>query len=190
MGLKYDAVLVLSCAPDENGNLTNYGISRLETAYNIFGVGETHKIALSGSQSQEMKKYLIDRGVFDKAIFLEDLSRDTIGNAVFSKMFLALPNRWANIAVVSSDFHFPRVDEVFGFVYGKDFKMTYIKAKSEGKVDFSSREKKSSEKFRETFSGIKPGDDLEIIARLFESHELYKNMENRKNLMAMLLRQL
>ena len=190
MEQKYDAVLVLSCAPDENGNLTNYGTGRLERAYHLFGLGETHKIALSGSQSHEMKRYLTDKGVFDGAIFLEDKSKDTVGNAIFSKMFLALPNRWENIAVISSDFHFPRVEKIFDFVYWNDFKMTYIKTKSNGKIDFSRHERESLQKFWETFKGIKPGDGLNIIPRLFESHELYQNMEQKEQLRSRLMRAL
>ena len=184
MGHKYDAVLILSCKPEEIRK------SRLDEGFEIYAKGETNRIALSGSQSQEMKKYLTDKGVFDGMIFLEDLSRDTVGNAIFSKMLLALPNRWENIAVVSSDFHFPRVDEIFNFIYGPKFQITYVKAKSDGKVDFSRHEIDSLQKFWGTFMGTKPGDDLETIPRLFENHEIYKNIENRKNLMAMLMRQL
>ena len=180
MGYKYDAVLVLSSNLDHEGNLTRYSISRIEEAFRVYAIGETNRIALSGSTSQQMKEYLIQKNVFDGAISLEDFSKDTLGNAVFSKLVLALPNVWRNILVVSSDFHIPRVRKIFDFVYGCDFQVNYYGTQFNGGIDFSRKERESLQTFRETFEGIQAGDDTMILKRLFERHELYKKDEDLK----------
>ena len=121
MGRKYDAVLILSCKPDEKGNLTGYATSRLEKALRIFGLGETNRIALSGKSSGQMRDYLLKKEVSETHIKYEDFSLDTAGNAIFSKLELALKNNWEKIAVISSDFHIPRAKEIFDFIYGCRF---------------------------------------------------------------------
>ena len=190
MGRKYDAVLILSCKPDEKGNLTGYATSRLDTALRIFGLGETNRIALSGKSSGQMMDYLLKKGVSETHIKSEDFSLDTVGNAVFSKLELALKNNWKKIAIVSSDFHIPRTKEIFDFVYGCKFNLEYVGARYAGDFDFKEKEEKSLNKFWETFDGIKSGEDLDIISRLFECHELYKNLADKKNLMVRLMGQL
>ena len=164
----YDAVLVLSCNPMEEM------MSRINTALPIY-FKKAYGIGLSGSRSEEMRKLILETVKLESEILLENISKDTVGNAVFSKMVLALPKRWKSLAVVSSDFHIPRVRKIFDFVYGKSFKVNYFGAKSNGNVDFTEHEKNSLERFRNDFRGVQPGDNSRILERLFERHELYKD---------------
>lgn len=185
--MKYDAVVVLSSNYPDKKELTQITISRLEKCLELYYFGWTKTIALSGSSSNKMCESLSLACVNPKNIFQEEYSRDTVGNAVFSKLFLAIPNRWKNFAIVSSDFHIPRIERIFQFVYGKDFEFDFISAKFNGNNDFQNHERESLEVFHRTFKEIKEGDDMEIINRLFDAHESYRNLKDKNQLRSMLM---
>lgn len=168
MRRKYDAVLILSCNPKEEM------LARINAALPIY-FKHAYDLSLSGVGSSEMRNLILRNNSLESQISLEETSRDTVGNAVFSKLLLALPKRWKSIAVVSSDFHIQRVKEPFSRAYGPKFRIEYFGAKSSGKADFSQHEKSSLERFKTDFSGIKIGDDAKMLQRLFEIHPLYKD---------------
>ncbi len=169
----YDAVLVLSCNPREEM------LSRVGAAMPIY-FKQAYEIALSGSRCEEMKNIILENNILESEVLMEKISKDTVGDAVFSKLLLALPKKWKSLAVVSSNFHIPRVRNIFNFVYGQSFKINYFGAQSNGNVDFSEHEKNSLEIFRKDFKGVAPGDNPRILERLFERHDFYKNDENLK----------
>ena len=105
----YDAVLVLSCNPEKEM------AGRINIAMPIY-FKRAYEIGLSGSRSEEMKEMILRNNSLESEILSEDFSKDTVGNAVFSKIILALPRKWKNIAVVSSREHIPRVSKIFSFV--------------------------------------------------------------------------
>ena len=167
----YDAVLVLSCNPEKEM------AGRINIAMPIY-FKRAYEIGLSGSRSEEMKEMILRNNSLESEILSEDFSKDTVGNAVFSKIILALPRKWKNIAVVSSREHIPRVSKIFSFVYGRRFKLSYFGAPFNGSFDFAEHEKNSLKKFREDFFGLTLGDDREILKRMFERHELYRGRED------------
>ncbi len=63
-------------------------------------------------------KYLIEAGVPSNRVLMETSSRDTIGNAFFSRVIHVQPRAWRRVLVITSDFHLERVQAAFDWVYG------------------------------------------------------------------------
>jgi hypothetical protein len=110
-------------------------------------------------------------GIPKSKIISETTSRDTVGDAVFTKRNLANPRNWQSIIVVTSAYHTDRTREIFSFIYGRPIDV--VSAASDDTLSLRASEAKSSEVFRGTFSGVMPGDDAAIFDRLTSSHPFY-----------------
>jgi hypothetical protein len=64
--------------------------------------------------------YLVGRGVDPRRILIEESSYDTLGNAFFSRVLHVIPRGFSRVLVITSEFHMPRVEAVFRWVYGLD----------------------------------------------------------------------
>ena len=60
-----------------------------------------------------MSSYAAARGLPLNASFVEDESRDTIGNAFFCGRRWLRPNEWRSVRVVTTDYHIPRAAWIF-----------------------------------------------------------------------------
>jgi uncharacterized SAM-binding protein YcdF (DUF218 family) len=63
-------------------------------------------------------QYLIEHGAPAEKIFVEAASLDTIGNAYFARMIHTDPRGWRKLLVINSDFHMPRTQLIFRWVFG------------------------------------------------------------------------
>ena len=128
-----------------------------------------------------MKKYAIEiGGVPSGAILTEKKSRDTVGDAVFSKKYIASKRGWKSILVATSDYHAPRAYKIFNYVYGKHYSVEIIGAVTDSTEEQLENEKKSINAFDETFKDIKAGDDALIYKRLCEKHPYYNGQVHPK----------
>src|SRR5262249_7515805 len=69
-------------------------------------------------ESVAAARYLIDAGIPPGQILTETHSYDTIGNAFFSRVIHIDPQRLRRLLVITSDFHLPRTQAVFDWIYG------------------------------------------------------------------------
>ena len=182
---EYDSVIVLSYKYN-NGVITSQSKHRLDFGKELYSKSVAKSLCLSGRAAKTMENYAMENG-FDGKILLEDISLDTVGNALFTKLMFAETERWKNIIVVSSDYHIQRVKEIFNFVYGGSFNLNFFGSGGDFPRYDEKPEAEKLEVFLNSFSGIKSGDDMAIIDRFTQSHELYKNLPNLKsNLMRLL----
>ncbi len=187
---KYDAVWILSSNHPDVKALTRTNLMRLEKALDIFNSGYVANVVLSGGSSDEMLNYLISKGIPEKRIYHEPFSRDTVGNVVFFELAIRRMNNLESIALVSSEVHLERVKAIINKLYPGNFKMDYfgVSCNGENSRAFEEHERLSLEKFREHFGDVSPGDDIEIITRLVDVHEEYKDKYDKEKLRAMLMR--
>lgn len=176
MGLQ--AIIVLGQA--SNGEkLSNLCNQRLKTASKLYFVKKM-PIILSGgyslkskkdvglSEAKLMKKMVLDLGINEKDIILEEKSRDTQGNAYFTKQIVK-QRGWSKVLVVTSDFHLIKTKFFFNFVYGPKFKINYenVKTKFPEKKykEIKEKEKKSINIMVKIYEEkkIKPGEDKKVI---------------------------
>jgi uncharacterized SAM-binding protein YcdF (DUF218 family) len=72
--------------------------------------------------------YLMKHNVPAQQLLRETSSYDTIGNGYFAAVIHAIPRRWQQIMVVTSEFHMARSQAVFETIFAlveKDFAMRY-----------------------------------------------------------------
>lgn len=129
-----DVIVVLGGGSYNTGVLTDDSLKRLLTGF-VLQKRLNIPIILSGGsaitslpESEVMKTVLIELGVDKSKIYTDKNSRDTIGNAVFTRK-MCETNRFRKVILVTSAYHMPRSVLSFKQVgldvipYPTDFKM-------------------------------------------------------------------
>jgi hypothetical protein len=128
---KFDAILVPGGGVRDEGKLPSWVQRRLDRAIEVYGgeyiitlsAGTTHRpppVDQRGFpilESEAAAKYLIAAGISEKSILTETCSYDTIGNAYFSRVIHVEPARLQRLLVITSDFHLPRTQLAFEWIY-------------------------------------------------------------------------
>ena len=178
-----DAVIVLANQMDPRGKLNAESICRAKLAVTILNEGCVPNIVTTGWDyrpdsdikiAEAFKDYLVSSlGVLTDRVLTESNARDTVGDAIFTKINLAKPLAWRNIVVVTSDYHVQRTNEIFNFIYGSDFQIKVCGARVNVVDCLRAKEQLSTAAFRKTFYGLRAGSDLQILERLREHHPFY-----------------
>jgi uncharacterized SAM-binding protein YcdF (DUF218 family) len=129
---RYDAVLVPGGGLQPGGALPPFVLNRLEAAQAL--AGEAPIIPLSATtfhrappldaagfpvlESVAAARALLARGVPKARIWVEAASLDTIGNAYFARVIHTDPAGLRRLLVVNSEFHMPRTQMIFDWVFG------------------------------------------------------------------------
>jgi DUF218 domain len=127
----YDAILVLGNGIRAGGLLPSWVQRHLDRAIQLHkgqyvvaaSAGTTHRpppVDASGFpifESVAAAGYLMERGIPPEKILTETCSYDTVGNAFFSRVIHAEPGRMQRLLVIASDFHLPRAEAAFRWVY-------------------------------------------------------------------------
>ncbi len=188
--MKLDAIIVLGAGMTNNQNLPREAKERLNKAIEIFDEHTVSYIILSGKYSYKfatkpktteaelMKLYLRSRGIPAHKIIKEEHSKDTFGNAYFTKQYVIDAKGLENIAIVTSDYHIPKAAFLFRKVYGHEYVLHFI-----GTPSFHAKEKMRKLKLREQMvlmilkrylSHIKPGHMRDLRRFLYSKHPVYK----------------
>lgn len=136
-----DAILVLGGGVLPDGTLPLVPRTRVERAVELFRGGIAPRMVLSGlcglmepvpavSEAAAMAAYAVELGVPREALLLEEESRDTLGNAYFTRERYLEPHGWSSIRVVTSDFHLSRAAWVFRKVLGGSYDFSFVSAAS------------------------------------------------------------
>ncbi|MFH1425475.1 MAG: YdcF family protein [archaeon] len=186
--MRADVIIILGHDSDK-GKLSDLAKSRVDKGLDVYGKTKA-KILMSGGYSLQhkkdpgyreaelMKEYAVGKGVPEKDILIEIESRDTNGNAYFTKQ-IAKSKKWKDIVVVSSDFHMFKVKYFFNFVYGKGYNTSYRSSKSGFKKkeinDVMKKERKSVKGMKELCKrkNIKSGEDLKLRRLLNNFYKWY-----------------
>jgi uncharacterized SAM-binding protein YcdF (DUF218 family) len=123
------------------------------------------------SEAASMADLIVERGIDRERIFLEDQSRDTIGNAVYvaDRYLGAIPPR--HIYVVTSPFHLERSVETFRLVLGSAWQiegMASAPAPDDGQR--AKHEPRFLMQTRAFLAGIAPGEVPRMVAKLRSHH--------------------
>lgn len=168
---------------NKEGELNVESVSRMNVAIDAFKNYESSCIVTCGwayrddsyiTIADAMKNYAIETGgVPSDAVITETNSRDTVGDAVFTKHNIAINNNWKKVLVVTSDYHMSRTMEIFNFVYGKKYIISVRGAATSLTESRDENENSSLRMFHKTFVDIEAGSDVEIYNRLRERHPFY-----------------
>ncbi len=123
------------------------------------------------SEAASMADLIASEGIDRARIFLEDQSRDTIGNAVFvaERYLSAISPR--QVYVVTSPFHLERSVETFRLVLGPAWETLGVaSAPAPDDAERAKHERRFLQQTREFLAGISPGEVSRISAKLRERH--------------------
>ncbi len=185
MAKQFDAILVLGCGIDDQGELIDDARISVETAANLYQQRLAPLLILSGdisykatfrtpvSEAQAMKDYSISLGVPANKILVETESKDTLGNAYFTKTNLLGPLALHNIAILRGPNQSEeRIRYLFGKVLGPNYAFSLIE-RPEDRPDEVERERKSLAVLKSWLDEIEDGDDRAIYALMRSIHPGY-----------------
>lgn len=132
----------------------------------VFSGGFTNP-AIKMSEAQAMFNYakIVDSSLSESSVILEEKSKDTIGNGIYTKELIDNSN-YIDLFLVTSDFHMKRALWIFKFVFGEQYNIYAVESVS----DKQTREAHRSVEISHLgltellFIGIKRGD-LKAIER-------------------------
>ena len=183
-----NAVLVLSHEMTADGDPTETSLMRLTRAVEelsrlpdsiLFTSGWAYRDDTDKTLADAMADYAINHfGVSADSVLRSPLSRDTVGDAVYFGHRVQADR----VAVVTSEFHKARTQQIFRFVMGPKQSVDVV-----GVGDPATDAQKTSEAnsllaFQKTFKGIDPGDLSAIEARMIADHPLYNGAIDAKAL--------
>lgn len=129
------------------------------------------------TEAHAMAAYARAAGAPAAAILIEDESRDTIGNAWFTRRRWLEPNGWRAIRVVTTDYHIPRAAWIFRKVLGHDYDVAFSAAPSDrfaASVASRARDESDIAAFLAGWlSGIDDGDAAAIEQLIMRDHPGY-----------------
>jgi len=180
--MTYDAVIVLANEMDSNGILNKESALRADLAAKLTDELDVPYVVTCGWAyrgdspiliADAFKSYLISVGVKSDKIITEINSRDTVGDAVFTRMNISEPRGFKNVCVVTSNYHVPRTTKIFNFVYGSGCAISVKGANVEHGESVIFKELKSESAFNRTFGGVVTGNIDQIMDALKSNHPLY-----------------
>lgn len=176
-------VIVLANEMDQDGTLNSETRGRLERGCQVAREQGADEVVFMGWAYREDSALPISEAMQAEALRRDlcpgiptrcnRLSRDTVGDAIFSAA-----DYWPDLGgidpvVVTSDYHTARTGLIFSFVWGRDIPVFGAKTGHRGEKDAA--EARSIAAFRRTFDGITPGDLPGCAARLIRAHPFYDN---------------
>ena len=132
-----DAIVVLGRGVRKDGSLGVVARARVDRAVELYRIGVAPRIIFAGrsallgddspavTEADAMATYARAHGLPPSASFIEDESRDTIGNAWFTRRRWLEPNDWRSIRVVTTDYHIPRAAWIFRKVLGSAWDVSF-----------------------------------------------------------------
>lgn len=192
----YDVILTLGNGLTEDWKLPGIVSSRLKKITDLYFQKVSNKIIVCGrwsinwdikgimpstTEAEEMKKVLSRFGVSDKDIIKEEYSRDTIGNAYFSKVNIVKPNNFKTILIVCSDFHLKRAQFLFKKIFNDKYQIDFLTTPTESSKDpqFMQMEDGVLQRQKNFLKDMKNGDDAFLATRLYED-PYYKEKRSEK----------
>ncbi|MCK5044336.1 YdcF family protein [Candidatus Parcubacteria bacterium] len=179
-------IVVLGGGIARDGNLPKHVKKRIERAWQIFKKKKGAPILVCGrysflypknqlpkkTESRAMRDYLISLGVPKKDIYLENESKDTIGNAYYAKKLYFIPRKEKKATIITSEFHLERVKFIFQKIFGKNYQLKFISLSSslgsKEKTKVMERQKKLLEKTKAILAEMKSGDHSFLKDKLYK----------------------
>lgn len=183
---KYDAVLVLGGGINLDGSLPDAIKAQVQEAVNLFELHSAQAFITSGlygykgeekpiiSEAKAYARYAESLGIHPSKIYIEERSQETLGNILFTKMEILIPNNWTHILVVPQINHLTeRVDYLLQKILGPGYEWIVVRPNVNLDEKNVARERKSLQLTRQINDAYEDGDHDAIYEGLMASHPAY-----------------
>lgn len=132
-------IVVLGGGIDLQGNLPQHVYPRLDKAYELFQHQQKSFVLLSGkysflykdavppkTEARAMAEYLMQKGMAESSLILDENAMDTIGNAYFLKVNIFIPQHEHNAKIITSSFHMERTTYIFRKIFGPEYRLDFV----------------------------------------------------------------
>ena len=119
------------------------------------------------------RSFLENKGIPKEKIISDINSRDTVGDAIFSKIYLVKNYKPKTFFIISSDYHIKRVEIIFKSIYGKEADLNFLSCPWDTKNINEGKEIKSINAFLKTFKDIDFENNDLLVKRLSSQHPFY-----------------
>lgn len=145
-----------------------------DSRYLILTGGETNP-TVPRAESEAMREYAREQGVEEAALRIETRSRDTIGNAFFTRLLVeALPDV-QTVRVVTTCYHAERAAYVFEQCFGPAYDVLTPDCYDTGIPETERAEAAALERTEAFFAPVLPGDLGRLATRIDADHDLYED---------------
>lgn len=185
-----DAILVLGCGIDKHCQLNEDARKSVELGSRLFNQLSASWLIFSGnhsykadfvppiSESQAMKDYATNLKIPEDKILVEAESKDTLGNAYFSKVNLLDPLNLKQIIIVGGPNQSEeRLRYIFDKVCGTQIKYKILQHNVDRPKEHE-RERKSLVVTKNWLSGVKAGDTNAIYQIMRMRHPAYTSNQD------------
>lgn len=185
MSNEFDVAVVLGCGVNEDGSLSDDPMGSVNLASQLYRSGRIPLIIFSGnlsykakftpprSEAEAMYAYAQEIGLPANSLLVENESKDTLGNAYFTKVRYLIPKKLGHLAVILGPNHsLERVKYIFNKVLGSQYEITFMEqnANREGEVE---REDGSHTILKEWLGSIPDGDHEAVYRVMLAKHPGY-----------------
>ena len=180
----FDVILVLSNEMNREGELNKESKARANKAIKIFKSYSAKYLITSGWAYRKdtdlciataFKNYIIANSNIKSNLVLTELnSRDTVGDAYFTKTNIVVPNNFKKLCIITSNYHIFRTRRIFNLIYGNEYYMSFIGVKLLPSFLSIMKEFKSFKSFENTFSKLSSGNDIQIRETIRKNHPYMK----------------
>lgn len=191
---KFDAIIILPHEMDRFGVLGFESQLRANLALRLWQQHSTEYLITSGwNYRTDSKVYLADAFTAylknamktlsfrsNPKILVDINSRDTVGDAFFTKTNLIEKKGLQRLCVVTSDYHVARADLIFKFIFGTEYDITVIGCNTGRSQEKSLREELSIVAFKTTFKNAEAGNNNSLFNAIIENHPYYNGFRYSK----------
>ncbi len=200
----YDTILAHAGPASPEGTLSDHSKARLDEAARMFRRGRTGSVSIAAAHNEIIifdplkgltvgdkrqvpyaapaKEYLIEQGVPERDIQVDDFAIDTVAEVFYFIAGIAAPAGMKNVLSITNHFHKKRVQTISRVATPNEITHRVRGIATEWDTNplyacqQKSRERASIEVFTRTFGELPKGDFAAFEERLFTTHGLYKNM--------------
>ena len=179
----HDAIIVLGKGISVEGELPDIARQHVRMGASLYAVAPA-PIIMSGAyglfeppplrtEAMAMREYALQLCIPHDQIIVEEESRDTIGNAWFTKTRIVGPRNWRSLILVTADYHMDRALWIFRKVYGPMFTVRPDSVPMDEGAAHAETEKRFLAMAVALLGDIPDGDDTALATRIHEEHPAY-----------------
>lgn len=186
MAAHYDAIIVLGGGINLDGSVSEADVVRLSEVASLFEAGSSKAIIVCGSfgykaverppisEAQAYADFLENHEVPRSSIYLEDYSKETVGNILFTKINILLEHGWHKLLVIPTHAHSTeRISYLLEKILGNGYDWEILRIGEDKDPANLEREAKSLHYTKEINDQFINGDHEAIYKGLQETHPAY-----------------